>query len=70
MAPSMGKELHKVLKLLLARGADVNVQDDRNDTPLHLALKSGHVHLAELLARGADSNALGNDDTIPSHQTS
>jgi ankyrin repeat protein len=41
----------KVAELLLERGADPNVQDDNNNTPLHLALQSGLVERAELLAR-------------------
>jgi ankyrin repeat protein len=55
----------KVAELLLERGADPNVQDGNNNTPLHLALQSGLVERAELLARGTDSNARDNDNTIP-----
>lgn len=35
-----GKQ-HHIVELLLARGADVTLQDQRGDTPLHSAVRSG-----------------------------
>jgi len=40
----------KVLELLLACRADVHVEDKRGDTPLTVALMSGHQEAADLLA--------------------
>ena len=45
-------------EILLAQGADINVTDGRGQTPLHLAVREGHLALAKLLlAKGADINA-------------
>jgi serine/threonine protein kinase len=44
-----------VLRLLLERGANVNAIDDRENTPLMLAAKSGQIEMVRLLLeRGAD----------------
>jgi ankyrin repeat protein len=54
----------KVAELLLEHGADPNVQDDNNNTPVHLALQSGLVERAELFACVAYSNARDDGNTI------
>ncbi|KAL6699880.1 ankyrin repeat-containing domain protein [Trichoderma pleuroticola] len=48
-----------LVKLLLARGAIVNITDDAEESPLFTAAKNGHQEVVEeLLAVGADVNAL------------
>ncbi|XP_030751414.1 uncharacterized protein LOC115878948 [Sitophilus oryzae] len=45
---------------LVHKGADINVQDENKDTPLHLAVENGATHLVHLLlSLGADVN-IGN----------
>ena len=56
MAAANGKTA--VAKLLLAKGAGVNVRTDEGNTPLHDAASSGHGEMVELLLRRkADVNA-------------
>jgi hypothetical protein len=46
-----------MVKLLLEEGAKVNVTDDRENTPLNLAAKSGQADIVRmLLEKGADRN--------------
>ena len=46
-----------VIKLLLHEGADVNKQDNRKDTPLHVAAQFNKTEVARLLIQnGADVN--------------
>jgi len=53
MAAMQGEDA--VARVLLDRGADVNVVDQDNCTPLHYAASSGHESVARLLVdRGAD----------------
>jgi ankyrin repeat protein len=60
------EEMMKTVKLLLDRGADVNVRDRFGDTPLGQATICGYKELvALLLAKGADANAVSNDGTTP-----
>ena len=40
---------NELIKLLLEKGVDVNVHDNRSRTPLSLAVKSGRLELAEVL---------------------
>lgn len=48
----------EVASVLLAHGANLNFQDDWDDTPLHLAAVSGELETMSLLvAQGADVNA-------------
>ncbi|KAN0127891.1 Ankyrin repeat-containing domain protein, partial [Lactarius tabidus] len=47
-----------VVRLLLERGEDVNVQDKQQRTPLHLASYNGKLEIARLLLdRGAKLDA-------------
>jgi ankyrin repeat protein len=41
--------LHAVLRLLLDRGAEIEVKDIDNWTALHLAASNGHLEVAKLL---------------------
>jgi hypothetical protein len=53
---------------LLSVGADVNVKDDLDWTPLHWASLKGHVQVVkELLEHGADVDAKNNRDWTPLH---
>jgi prepilin-type N-terminal cleavage/methylation domain-containing protein len=57
----------KVVELLIAKGADVNVKvEDEIETPLHSAASRGHKEIVELLiAEGADVNAKDCADGTP-----
>jgi ankyrin repeat protein len=56
----------KVVELLLAKGAHVNVQNDEQVTPLHEAVSQGHRDVAGLLIdNGADINAATIDGRTP-----
>jgi len=50
---------HKaVAELLIAKGADVNAENEKGETPLHAAARYGHKAVVELLiSKGADVNA-------------
>lgn len=53
----------EIVKLLIAKGADVNAKGQDGDTPLMGASARGHQEVAELLlAKGADVNAKLYDD--------
>ncbi|CAB0043910.1 unnamed protein product [Trichogramma brassicae] len=46
----------------------INAQNDKGNTPLHLAVKSGASNMVEVLLRhGADSNATNNKGMTPLH---
>ena len=49
------------LEQFLASGADVNVRDEENDTPLIVSSRNGHAEIVRLLmAKGADLEAMNN----------
>lgn len=57
-----------IVKLLLAAGADINVDDDSGDTPLHMAIDSENVNILKLLIdSGANVNAKNEDSDTPLH---
>lgn len=56
------------IRELLTGGVNVNVNDDHEWTPLHVAALKGHVQVAEfLIQRGADVNADDVDGWTPLH---
>ena len=49
------------MRELIALGADLNVQDEDGNTPLHSAIASNRIELSKvLISAGADVNALDN----------
>jgi len=59
----------EIVSLLVSNGANVNVQDCYNGTPLHIiALGFGTIEIAQLLiSRGADVNAKNKNGNTPLH---
>jgi hypothetical protein len=54
------------VRLLIAKGADVNAKGRSGWTPLHFAANGGHREVAKLLiAKGADLNAKTSDGVTP-----
>lgn len=55
------------VKILLAQGADVNIQNNLGQTPLHLSIIAGEMALAQLLVETgkADVNAYGGQAGSP-----
>ncbi len=59
------------IKDLIKRGADVNVEDNTGQTPLHRASAMNELEIAKLLLdRGADVNSKRNDGWTPLHRAS
>lgn len=53
---------------LISKGADVNIRNEVQCTPLHYAAEHGHLIVAELLiAKGADVNAKTLNNVTPLH---
>jgi ankyrin repeat protein len=60
-----------MLKLLLESGADPNVTDERDKTPLHFAAQEGYADAAQVLIdAGAQVNARGRPGNTPLHDAS
>jgi ankyrin repeat protein len=55
--------IRRFVKLLIARGADVNKKDRNNrNTPLHLAVMNRHLEIVKALtSAGANPNEKNND---------
>lgn len=67
---SQAQQLHlPVLRFLLFQGrCDVNVKNNRNQSPLHLAVIQGHVGMVQLLvSQGSDVNAEDEDGDTAMH---
>ena len=61
MQPTAAND-NATIRLLLEKGANVNVKDPAGVTPLMNAAMNGNVKIAEMLiARGADVNAVSAD---------
>lgn len=59
------------MRELLAKGGDVNVKDELENTPLHWASYHGHAFVIEMLIeKGADVNAINKLDSTPLHEAS
>ncbi|MFA6560696.1 MAG: ankyrin repeat domain-containing protein [Verrucomicrobiia bacterium] len=57
-----------VIELLLAKGADINIKDARNETPLHVAVTHSSREVVELLlVHKADANAKDDCGHTPLH---
>lgn len=65
--PDTHREMLKIGKLLLERGADVNVQNAKGFSPLHVAIASGHKEMIILLLEKSetDLNLQTNDGEFP-----
>eukprot|EP00919_Chromeraceae_sp_WS-2016_P078253 GHVR01185308.1.p1 GENE.GHVR01185308.1~~GHVR01185308.1.p1 ORF type:complete len:144 (+),score=6.42 GHVR01185308.1:273-704(+) len=60
------KGLTDIARLLIDKGADVNVQDKDEDTPLILATNKGLTDIVRLLIdKGADVNVQAKDEDTP-----
>ncbi|MBO5997134.1 MAG: ankyrin repeat domain-containing protein [Alphaproteobacteria bacterium] len=55
----------KDINFLLENGADVNVQDQNGDTPLHFAVYNGYMIPRELIIHGADLDVQNNHGFTP-----
>ena len=62
----------EIAKYLIQKGADVNVLDEDNLTPLHHAVEVGHLDMIKLLIEhGADLDIKGsNDEWTALHEAS
>ena len=66
--PAKASAYQRILKLLIAVGADVNATDNSKETPLHLAAEVGQVAVVNaLIAAEADVNATNNYRETPLH---
>ncbi len=60
------KEQFETVNLLLQKGADVSLRDDKGETPLHLAVRFEHLKLVELLLKnGSQIEELTEVEEIP-----
>ena len=61
---TQGPNAHRVCRLLVERGADINSKDDKGFTPLHWSAKTGGKDVVQfLISRGAEINAVDNSGT-------
>ncbi len=61
----------EIAKLLISKGAKINVKNKREFTPLHWASGGGHIEIAKLLiSKGAKINVKDKDGITPLHLAS
>ena len=54
--------------LLLGQVVDIDAQNNRGETPLHMAAMAGRLEMVRLLlTKGVQTNAKDNDDYTPLH---
>ena len=56
------KEHHKILKLLVSKGADCRVKDRDGLTPFHLCMKNRNAKSAALIMKNLNANDLEEQD--------
>lgn len=62
------KKERSIINLLISHGANVNLKDFNNNTPLHILINSPDLEIAEVLVfNGASLNEMNNDGIIPSN---
>ena len=65
------QDVLRVTQLLLGQGVDVNVLDEKRETPLHIASSVGHLeNIQVLLDHGAKADAENVDGQTPLHLVS
>lgn len=68
---ALNKRNLDAISLLVDRGADINVRDDKGSTPLHITSRDGLTDpVKALLNRGADVHAQDNQKSTPLHLAS
>lgn len=58
LALATKSNFHKIVKLLIDAGVDINFQDEHGETALHLAARFGHVECARMLLEGSDTKQM------------
>ena len=67
VASGMGRT--PIVKLLIDKGASVNIKNKNGSTPIHLASQEGHLATARLLVKsGARADAAKNDGDMAIHK--
>ena len=63
---ALDKNNLEVAKILINKGADINIKDSDGNTPLMLSLKKRYYNIAKMLIlKGADVNVLNNNNNYP-----
>ena len=67
---SIRANLYNIVKLLIEKGANIHVQNDRRDTPLHEAISYKLEDISKLLIeKGVNINVQNNHGNTPLHET-
>lgn len=59
--------LSQAVRSLITYGANEDAVDEDGETPMHKAVREGHLATAEVLVRIGDVNALSNEGMTPLH---